>query len=163
MYHNTEAEQHYGALVAKLKGAIKSNEGFYCNYCKRLKLSVRFLPAERNPLVSEDFLTVTGYDWHVWNENTPWKEVLYRLNVIAGCCDPVKIVICLPIQNQHNMSLVCLLDLDFAWVDLFMHLCCHGIPLPLSNLLSACVKVFVRTFHEPFYSFLFLLFRVITF
>lgn len=65
MYRNTEAEQHCSVLVAKLKGAIKSNEGFYCNYCKRLKLSVCSLPAEKNPLVSEDFLTVTGYDWHV--------------------------------------------------------------------------------------------------
>lgn len=65
MYHNTETEQYYSILVAKLKGAIKTNEGFYYNYCKRLKLSVCFLPAEKNPLVSEDFLTVTGYDWHV--------------------------------------------------------------------------------------------------
>lgn len=70
MDRNTETEQYYSVLVAKLKGAIKTNEGFYYNYCKRLELSVRFLPAEKNPLVSEDFLPVTGYNWHIWN-NTP--------------------------------------------------------------------------------------------
>lgn len=71
MYHNTETEQYYNVLVAKLKGAIKTNESFYYNYCKRLELSVHFLPAEKNPLVPEDFLPVIGYDWHIWNKNTP--------------------------------------------------------------------------------------------
>lgn len=65
MYHNTETEQYYSVLVAKQKGAIKTNEGFYYNYCKWLELSACFLPAEKNPLVSEDFLSVTGYNWHI--------------------------------------------------------------------------------------------------
>lgn len=92
MCHNTETEQYYGVLVAKQKGAIKTNEGFYYNYCKRLELSAYFLPAEKNPLVSEDFLPVTGYNWHIWKKTAPQKEVSYRLNVIMGCCDPVKIM-----------------------------------------------------------------------
>lgn len=87
MYHNTETEQYYSVLVAKLKGAIKTNESFYYNYHKWLELSVCFLPAEKNPLVSEDFLPVIGYDWHIQNKNTPYKKVWYGLNVITGCCD----------------------------------------------------------------------------
>lgn len=71
MNRNTETEHYYSVLVAKLKGAIKTNGRFYYNYCKRLKLSVHFLPAEKNQFVSEDFLRVTGYNWHVWNKNTP--------------------------------------------------------------------------------------------
>lgn len=61
----TGTEQYYNVLLAKLKGAIKTNEGFYYNYCKRLELSVCFSPAEKNPLVSEDFLRVLSYNWHI--------------------------------------------------------------------------------------------------
>lgn len=74
MYCNTETEQYYSVLVAKLKGAIKTNEGFYYNYCKLLELSVCFLPAEKNPLVSEDFLPVTGYTGTHETEILPRKR-----------------------------------------------------------------------------------------
>lgn len=59
----------------------------------------------------------------------------------------------LPRQNQHNTDLACLLGLVFAWVDLFVNLSCQGIPLPLSYVLSACVKgikMHIQYLHERF-------------